>query len=280
MMRLVQRLFAAPTGDRCPLDKTGAQPGTMTALRVEILVYTAAVAAAELMVARVGLVQGLLCHAVVLLVLLNSFIGIDHIPRRRILPALALAPLLRILSITMAVTVSQAPNVYQYMLINLPLLLAVVLTARVLGFARSDLGLRQAPWRVQTLVALSGLPLSVVAFLILHPRPLAPAFDWPGLAVTSVILFVFVAFPEELIFRGLLLQVGVALYGRSGILWSAGTFAVMYIGSLSLSYVLFMGAVGLVFGWCVQRTASLWGVIIAHGGMIIGMICIWPLVYR
>jgi membrane protease YdiL (CAAX protease family) len=59
-------------------------------------------------------------------------------------------------------------------------------------------------------------------------------------------------------------------------LYSSILFATMYIGSLSLSYVIFMGLVGLFFSWCVYRTASLWGVTLAHGVMMAGMLLVWP----
>jgi membrane protease YdiL (CAAX protease family) len=42
----------------------------------------------------------------------------------------------------------------------------------------------------------------------------------------------------------------------------------MYMGSLSLSYVLFIGLVGLFFSWCVKRTGSIWGVVLAHSLLI------------
>jgi membrane protease YdiL (CAAX protease family) len=101
-------------------------------------------------------------------------------------------------------------------------------------------------------------------------------FDGPHLLVGAVILTVFAASTEEVLFRGLLQHVVTDICPRSGVLWSAFLFASMYIGSLSVGYVLFMGLVGLFFGWCVRQTGSLWGVILAHGGLIVGLVCVWP----
>jgi membrane protease YdiL (CAAX protease family) len=147
---------------------------------------------------------------------------------------------------------------------------------RLLGYHWPGVGLRVYAWPPQVMIALHGIPLSLAAFLIARPEPLLPSFDWQNIAISSVILFIFVGFTEEIIFRGLLQQVMTERFGRTGMVCSSILFATMYIGSLSLSFVIFVGLVGLFFSWCVYRTASLWGVVLAHSIMIIGMLLIWP----
>ena len=90
---------------------------------------------------------------------------------------------------------------------------------------------------------------------------------------------VFTGFVEEIIFRGMLQQVANEILGGAGVLCSSILFAIMYTGSLSLSYMLFIGLVGLFFGWCVNRTGSIWGVILAHSILNIGMILVWPFLW-
>jgi membrane protease YdiL (CAAX protease family) len=111
-----------------------------------------------------------------------------------------------------------------------------------------------------------------------HPTALIPALDWRDLVVGAIILTIFVGFTEELIFRGLLQQVMIDVFGPPGLLWSTGIYASLYISSRSVTYVLFIGLVSLFFGWCVQRTGSLWGVVAAHSGLAVGMACVWPFV--
>ncbi|PYR87712.1 MAG: hypothetical protein DMF84_30945 [Acidobacteria bacterium] len=41
-------------------------------------------------------------------------------------------------------------------------------------------------------------------------------------------------------------------------------------------YVPFAAVVGLAFGWVVERTASLVGVILAHALLAVGLILVWP----
>jgi membrane protease YdiL (CAAX protease family) len=161
-------------------------------------------------------------------------------------------------------------------MVGVPVLVAVALTARLLGFSWTSLGLRVYAWPPQVMIALHGIPLGLAAFLIARPEPLLPGFEWQSIAVGSVMLVIFVGFAEEIIFRGLLQQVTIESFGRAGMVYCSILFAAMYMGSLSLSYVVFMGLVGLFFSWCVYRTASLWGVALAHGIMMIGMLLVWP----
>jgi membrane protease YdiL (CAAX protease family) len=128
-------------------------------------------------------------------------------------------------------------------------------------------------------IALSGTPLSALAYLILQPPPLIPALSPQDLAISALILLLFVGVTEEVTFRGLLQDILLRVFPRSGLLWSAFAFAMLYLGSLSPGYVLVMAAVGLFFGWCVYRTGALWGVVAAHTALVVGMACVWPFLW-
>ncbi len=249
-----------------------------SSMRVIVCMYVAAIVVAELVVARVGVAPGALLHALILVALFNHVAFRGQEAHREILPILSLAPLLRLLSVTMPVR--EIPVLYWYVLIGVPLLIAAALTARLLGVSRASLGLRLPALWSQTLIALTGVPLGMAAFELGRPHPAIPVFNPLNLALAAGILFVFVGFVEELVFRGLLQRALVALFGGRGLLWSAALFMAMYAGSLSPVYILFMGLVGFLFGWCVYRTRSLWGVILAHGALATGMFCVWPFVLR
>lgn len=239
--------------------------------------YLGAIAGAEVLVARGDVGVGIACDAVLIVALLNHYVWLGARPQRRVLVALALLPLLRLLSVTM--TVPEAPYFDRYLLTGLPLLAAACLTARALGLTPGDLGLRLKRWPAQVAITLTGVPLSLAAYVLVHPQPLIARFDGPHLAAAAATLGVCVALVEELVFRGLLQHVASPLFGRLGLLFSAAAFVSMYTGSSSPSYAAFMGVVGLFFGWCVQRTGSLWGVVLAHGGLIVGMTCVWPFIW-
>ena len=76
----------------------------------------------------------------------------------------------------------------------------------------------------------------------------------------------YTGFVEELIFRGVLQQTAVEVFGSWwGIVYVSLLFAVLHIGFLSLIDVVFVFFVSLFFGWVVKKKGSLFGVTLAHG---------------
>lgn len=192
---------------------------------------------------------------------------------------LALVPLLRVLSVTMPVPELRQP--YWYALDGFPLLVAVATVARAAGISRSTIGLgRPACWAYQALIALTGIPLGVAAYLILRPPWEGARAGWPELLLYGAMLLVFSGFTEEIVFRGMVQRALQEAFGTVAILWSSAAFAIMYIGSLSAAFVLFIGCVGLFFGWLTRRTGSILGVGVAHGGLSVGMFLVWPHVFH
>jgi membrane protease YdiL (CAAX protease family) len=239
------------------------------------LAYIAAIVLAELVGAYGSTGVGASLHGVLIVALLIHFSWGESAAYRRLLPVLALAPLLRLLSLAMPAP--QIPSIYWYALVGIPLLLAAGLTIRLLRLPREALGLQTHYPELQTLIAVSGLPLGLAAFTILRPQPLFGGLDWAAMLVSAVLVAFFTGFTEEFIFRGLVQAVVCEGFGAAGaIVGSSVLFAAMYIGSLSPGYVGFMAVVGLYFGFCVDKTRSLWGVAWAHSLMSIGLIVIWP----
>jgi membrane protease YdiL (CAAX protease family) len=261
--------------------ETRALPLTPPALRVAALAYLGAAGGAEALLALSGPVAASIVDAAILLALA---VHAQVLERRGdaaaagTLAVLMLVPLLRLLSLTMQVR--GASELAWYALVGAPLLAAVVLAGRVLptGWAAEALSLRPTP--VQAAIALTGIPLGLVAYLAVRPAALAGAGDPKRILAGCIVLLVFVGFTEELLFRGLLQHVLQELFGRAGILVAAAAYAVSYAGSLSARYVLFAAASGLFFGWCVSRTRALLGVCIAHGLLAIGVVLVWPVVFR
>jgi hypothetical protein len=242
-----------------------------------LIVYLGAIALAETVGVLGGAAVGALCSAIVLVTLLSHYVLMEHAPYRRVLPVLALIPLLRLLSFTMPI--SHVSWIYWVAMVGVPLLIAAFLTARLLDLSRASLGLCRRSWPPQVLITLSGLPLSIAAFFLLRPEPPVIRLDWQQAAISALVLIIFAGFTEEVIFRGMLQAVVSETVGSAALFYGSLVFAVTYIGSQSWSYVLFMGLVGLFFGWCVKRTDSIWGVVLAHSVLVIGMILVWPFVW-
>ena len=236
--------------------------------------YIAAIALAEIAGVWSGAFTGVVCHALLIPVLLSHYALAARTRYRRILPVLALAPLLRILSLTMPV--EQVPRIYWYALVGAPLLIGITLTARLLGLSAAAVGLRFRLWPIQLFIALAGIPLSVITFFTLRPAPIPASGGWHSLALNATILVIFTGFVEELLFRGVLQHVAGELFGRASVFVAGALFAIMHTGSLSPGYVLVVGLVGLLFGWFVQATGSIWGVALAHGVLNVGLLLVLP----
>jgi uncharacterized protein len=190
------------------------------------------------------------------------------------LVALLTAPLIRIISLTLPMGAVDAP--FRYVVAGIPMLIGGVLAGRAAGFDRADLGL---VWRGAVLqVAVVGISVAigVAEFLILRPGPLSP-LPWSASGVLPALgVGVFTGFPEELIFRGVMQSAARPLLGRWNWVYVAGVFAVLHVGYGSLPDVLFVFAVGLLYGWVVERTRSIIGVSIGHGLANVVLLCVAP----
>jgi membrane protease YdiL (CAAX protease family) len=246
-------------------------------MKPAVWAYAGLIAVAEAIGAGVSPLLGAIAHGVLVTVLLGHYTFGETAPYRRILMVLVLPSLLRILSL--ALPAARIPQIFWYVLVGAPMLLGAILAARRLQLSAQDVGLPLRSAALQGVIALSGLALSIAAYSILRPEPLFEAVNLPGLIGSAIILAVFSGFLEEFIFRGVLQRSASELFdGPLAIVLSSLIFASLYIGSLSLVYLGFIGLVGLYFGYCVHKTGSLWGVALAHSLMNIGLLVVWPAV--
>jgi membrane protease YdiL (CAAX protease family) len=272
---------APPGRDRLRRRRAVPSEDRALPLRAVVPLYIAAIAGAEASIAFASVSLGVVIDAVVVLAALNRYLvaeraaGASETGRLRshdVLLALPLVPIARISDLTM--TVKGVPLLAEYALVGLPVLGAAALVSKLVGPRRLLRRLSAWSWQ-QAGIGMCGLPLGLLAFLIFRPHPLGH----PSVAQIiwgSLIVVVFVGFLEEVIFRGLLQDALTDLYGRSGIAWGSLLFAIAYLGVHPATYVLFAAALGLAFGWVVERTDSLLGVILAHSLLAIGLILVWP----
>lgn len=218
------------------------------------------------------------CAALVLLLLGRDAIRPPSEPARAgALVGLSLVPLAGILMLALPVDPVD-PALWAPMAI-VPLLLAVRRTAERLALHREDLGIVAGRGRLQLLVACTGVPLGLLAAVVLDPAPLQPAPDgWAAIAAAAIAVGVFVGAAEELLLRGLLQPLLVRAVGPRGLAWTAVVSASMYAGSRSPAIV--AAAAGVAYGFCRvrQRTGSIAGVAAAHGLLVAGALVIWPAV--
>jgi membrane protease YdiL (CAAX protease family) len=225
---------------------------------------------------RLAPVAAIAVDGVVLAVLVATAVAADVAPRRAAAVALALVPLIRIVVFATAVG---EPTALSWVLTGVPLLAAGVLAARAL-----DLPLRRwlAPprreWRRQAAVALAGPPLGLAGFAVgAGPQP-----DLPGVAPAgiAILLIAMAALPEELALRGVVQHAAGDLLGapRRGIMPGALASAAIWVAFATPAALVFAVCTSVLFGWCVWRTGSLVGVILARGLMLGGIALVWPVV--
>lgn len=225
--------------------------------------------AAELMVTYGNAVAGMAIHAVILTGLLGAGLaseGGEDVPSQalgRLLYALTLVPLIRILSLAMPL--SRFEQAYWYVAAGLPVLVAAVVVAATLGLRPRELGLRfsLSPW--QPAVALLGFLLGFMEYQILAPDPLIDELRPLDFILPALILMVFTGFLEELVFRGILQQTASAFLGGFAIIYVSLVFAILHIGYRSATDVAFVLGIALIYAWVVRRTGSIMGVSVSHG---------------
>jgi membrane protease YdiL (CAAX protease family) len=218
---------------------------------------------------------GLSLHAALLIALIYHAARKLDDPFHHFLLALAFAPFIRLMSYSLPL--ADFPQIAWYFIISVPLFVAAYLAARIMGYSEADLGLQRGSLPVQLLIGLTGLTLGYAEYRILAPAPLADSFTWQDLWLPALVLLVSTGFFEELIFRGLMQRAaGSALGPRLGVVYTALVFAVLHAGYKSVVDVVFVFAVGIFFGWIVQKTGSLLGVTLAHGLTNIMLFLIMP----
>lgn len=229
----------------------------------QLWAYLAGLTLAELITAAVSAQFGQLLH-VLLLGGLIVHAGLAPEPaQRRMLLALMLAPLIRVLSLSLPLT--RFPQLAWYPIVAVPLLLAAWVIIRQLGLSRRELGLRVGNLPLQLGIAGFGVALGAAEYYILAPRPQFQQPTLTTMALAALNLLVATGFSEELIFRGILQVEARRTLGKWALLYVSLLFGVLHIGYLSLLDVLFVTAVGLIFAYLALWTGSILGVTLAHG---------------
>ena len=255
---------------------------TILALRRSVFLYIGLLAAAEGLVAFGAPLAGAVCHAALLCVLLGHFVlanpstgpttrSLRHDPVS-VLPALALVPMLRLVSLALA---TDEPGGTPY-IVGAVVVLGAIMCTRLLGHEDLLVPPPAGRRRGECWIAAAGAPLSLLAYLGLEPAPLSTSPTVQTLGLAAVAVFLFGGVGEELIFRGLLQRTLCRLFGTTGVLMGAFLYACVYAGTGSLAAWLFFAVLGISLAFVVQRTGSIAGVAVGHGLLNVGLIVLWP----
>ncbi|MBI4302908.1 MAG: CPBP family intramembrane metalloprotease [Chloroflexi bacterium] len=228
------------------------------------LIYLASITAAELLTTFYSVQVGVAAHSMVLVALILHASLVPDRPVHRLLLALSLAPLVRILSLAMPLW--PFARIYWYIIIAAPLFAASFMVIRNLGLGRRELGLTFNKVPLQAVIALTGIPFGFMEYLILKPQSLIAQLTFDQIWLPAVILLIGTGFLEELIFRGLLQRVSLGILGGTrGLIYVSLLFAALHIGYKSGWDLLFVFAIAVFFSWVAKRTGSILGVTLSHG---------------
>jgi membrane protease YdiL (CAAX protease family) len=243
--------------------EAAAWPGLSRFSVVVLPAYGAVIVTAEMVTALVDARWGVVLHAVVLWALLVHFSWAKERSEGKLLLALCLAPLIRILSLGMPL--GDVDLVYWFLIVGAPMIVAALLVARTVGLTRYDLGLTVRAIPVQLLIGAMGVGLGIAEYFILKPDALIDELTWQQAWWPALILLVATGFGEELVFRGVMQSASTDALGKAAILFVAIVFAALHVGYKSAPDVALVFLVALFFGWVVARTGSLLGVTLCHG---------------
>jgi membrane protease YdiL (CAAX protease family) len=191
----------------------------------------------------------------------------------RLLCVLALVPLIR--PVVVATSVEAVPREYWPALAGAPLLVAVLWAAHAVDYPLADRLLRSSAPGLR-LALLCGPLLGMGAYATAAPPE--PQLATPGLLLAGAGLALLVGPSQEILFRGLLQRLVAEAYGpRAVVLVILNCLFAATLLGVSFAFALYMGAVGMAFSTFVRRTGSLGEVVVAHAGLSVFGLLVWPL---
>lgn len=248
-----------------------------------ILAYIFAFAAIELQTVWIAPKLGTLYYGIILVILLHHYLLSTSDPNRNKLLLLTPIPLLRLIS--MAMPVGHVDPLYRYPMVGIPVFISLALILKEADLPWSQLGLQlprirrtEQIWE-NILIALSGIPLGIMGYYFADPIPLVTTFNWAEVIASLLVVILYVALLEEIVFRGMLLHTLVHSYGQVGILISSIIYTILFASYYSVQGIVLMGFASLLYNWHAHESRSILAATISHTLMITGMLIIWPIVF-
>lgn len=231
---------------------------------VAALLYLGAITIAEIVTNFTNPFWGIVGHTFILIALIvHSSLRVNT-PNHRLYLSLTLSPLTRILSLSVPLT--NLPLIYWYMIIYPTLIVATFIMMRRVNYKPAQVGLTvRKPYYYQGIIALSGIALGVLEFIILRPQAIIPELTVGWAAIAFAVTLLGTGLGEEIIFRGVAQRASIDVLGKWGVPYMAYIFAILHLIHHSPIDIFFVLAVGLFFGWAVNKTGSILGVTVAHG---------------
>ncbi len=197
------------------------------------------------------------------------------------LMALIIAPLIRILSLSMPIV--HFSRIFWFILISIPIFIAVFTCMWLQRIHPKDVGLTMPALKdvpIELGVILIAIPFGIMEYQILKPSPLDVWPEIPFFIVVALIMIVYTGFLEELAFRGLIQFTTLRVMSKWwGILFVSIIFGVLHLGNLTVLDCLLAFTVGFLFSVVREKTGSLYGITISHGVINFILFIVAPLYF-
>ncbi len=201
--------------------------------KIVAVLYLIGLIIAEVSVTYINKEAGLVIESFILFLLLfNSSLNVSY-NYSVMLRSMMVLPLIRIIGLSLPLM--QVQPLYWFPVVAVPLFAAVYTIMKSQGLSRRHVGLIWGNKKIQFLIALSGILLGTIEFLILKPAPLIAVLNPVTLISASIILIISTGLAEELLFRGIIQKNAENVFGTiAGLLYTALLFTALHIGWNSL----------------------------------------------
>lgn len=253
--------------------------GECYAMKKEIYLAMLGIVVGELIMFSGHVLVGLAVYIVTLqAITLALVLGDFSYDRKNLLQSLLLLLQLRIINLAMpqffTVTLLWYPLVYGVMFISI---YYVAIHQRITS---KDIGIDFGRMHLYLPLALIiGAAMAFIEFNILRPVPMITNLTIPNILLITIVMFVFIAAVEELIFRSILQTRLESVFGPDkGLLLASVLFGIMHAGYGLMIEIVFATFFGLVLGIIYQKTKSFPFIMIIHGTANVLLFGILPIV--
>lgn len=250
-------------------------------MKKEIYLPILGIAAGEVMMLSGHVYIGLILHVINLQAITLGLIFSDlSTEKKNLMQTMLLLLQMRILNLAM-------PQFFTTKLLWYPLVYGVMFISiyyvtKQQNITSKDIGIDFNRWYLYIpLALLIAAAMAMLEFKILDPVPLITNLKIHNILLISIVMFIFVAPIEELIFRSLLQTRLQSVFGdNKGLLLSAALFGIMHSGYGLMDEILFATFFGAVLGFIFQKTKSFPFILIIHGTANVFLFGILPIVSR
>ena len=238
--------------------------GFPTGYIVTLIAYLLALIAAELLTTYVNKTWGLAAHTFILFALLVNAAMVESHDFSNLLRSLMPIPIIRIVGLS--IPMMQIKPLYWFPIVAIPLFAASLAIMRSQKLTLRDVGLFVGDIKIQILITITGFFTGIIEFFILRPDPLIAEFTPILIIGAFFILLISTGLAEELLFRGILQNNTMKMFGAAfGLIYTSLIFTTMHIGWIYFSDLVFVFCVALFYGYCLIKTKSIFGITMAHG---------------